>query len=83
MTYRDARRRFAARERAALLIAAAGRCTDCGEVLTTDFHADHRHPWARGGHTDMTNGQALCPGCNHSKGNRVTVSTATSSERVD
>jgi 5-methylcytosine-specific restriction endonuclease McrA len=67
---RDPRRRFSARERAALLIAAAGRCAECSEVLDAGFHADHAEPWALGGMTDVRNGQALCPTCNRAKATR-------------
>ena len=71
MTTRDPRRRFNARERAALFIAAAGNCPRCGDPLPPDFHADHRDPWARGGVTDVINGQALCPPCNRRKGDSL------------
>lgn len=70
---RDTRRRFSARERAALLIAAGGRCAECGDPLQPDFHADHRDAWAHGGLTDVTNGQALCPACNRRKSDRPVV----------
>jgi len=75
MPDRDARRRFGRRERAALLLAADGRCTGCGEPLASDFHADHRQPWACGGRTDVINGQALCPTCNRRKSNTPAVNT--------
>jgi len=45
-----------------------GRCAECGCRLSKGFHADHVHPFARGGRTILRNGQALCPGCNLSKG---------------
>lgn len=35
------------------------------------WHADHIHPFARGGETDITNGQALCPSCNIRKGDSM------------
>jgi HNH endonuclease len=76
MTARDPRRRFNARERAALLVAAAGHCPCCGDLLLPDFHADHRDPWERGGVTDVINGQALCPTCNRRKGDRSATTTA-------
>jgi hypothetical protein len=76
MPDRDTRRRFGRRERAALLLAAAGCCAECGEPLDADFHADHREPWARGGRTDVINGQALCPPCNRRKSDKPAVSTA-------
>lgn len=66
------RRRFNASERAALYLAADGRCTACGRELEPGWHADHVHPHSRGGDTDVINGQALCPPCNLKKGNTVT-----------
>jgi HNH endonuclease len=75
MPARDARRRFGRRERAALLLAAAGCCAECGELLDQHFHADHRDPWVRGGRTDVTNGQALCPTCNRRKSDKPALST--------
>ncbi|HEV2945687.1 MAG TPA: HNH endonuclease signature motif containing protein [Solirubrobacteraceae bacterium] len=76
MTARDSRRRFTARERAALFVAAAGHCPRCGGSLSPDFHADHCDPWVRGGVTDVINGQALCPTCSRRKGDRLTTTTA-------
>lgn len=68
----DPRRRFTATERAALYLAAEGRCMECGDELGPGWHADHIDPHSRGGLTDVINGQALCPPCNLRKGNRVT-----------
>jgi superfamily II DNA or RNA helicase len=62
------RRRFNDRERAALYLAADGRCSECGAELVPGWHADHVEPWSRGGPTDVVNGQALCPPCNLAKG---------------
>jgi superfamily II DNA or RNA helicase len=45
----------------------------CGEPLDRGFHADHRRPFSRGGVTTLSNGQALCPPCNLSKGNKMFV----------
>lgn len=67
------RRRFNESERAALYLAADGRCEMCGTELEPGWHADHIHPHSRGGKTDVINGQALCPTCNLKKGNRVTT----------
>lgn len=64
----DPRRRFNASEKAALYLAADGRCTDCGSPLPPGWHADHHTPHSRGGATDVINGQALCPSCNLRKG---------------
>ncbi len=62
------RRRFGDRERAALYVAADGRCTECGNELAPGWHADHVDPYSAGGPTDVINGQALCPPCNLKKG---------------
>lgn len=67
----DSRRRFAGRERTALYLAANGRCSRCGAELEPGWHADHIDPHARGGITDVINGQALCPPCNLKKGARM------------
>lgn len=65
------RRRFNSRERIALFLAAAGRCARCGAALEPGWHSDHMVPYSRGGATDVTNGQALCPTCNLKKGSKV------------
>ncbi|HVM20271.1 MAG TPA: DEAD/DEAH box helicase family protein [Egibacteraceae bacterium] len=67
----DPRRRFSAAERAALYLAAGGRCVECDVELDRGWHSDHVDPHSRGGITDVINGQALCPPCNLKKGNRV------------
>lgn len=66
----DPRRRFGSRERSVLYLAANGRCTDCGDPLPSGWHADHKTAHSCGGETDVTNGQALCPRCNLTKGTR-------------
>jgi superfamily II DNA or RNA helicase len=65
---RAERRRFSTTERAALYLAADGRCAECRRELDPGWHADHVHPHSRGGPTDVINGQALCPDCNLAKG---------------
>jgi superfamily II DNA or RNA helicase len=67
------RRRFNARERTALYLAADGRCARCGRKLEPGWHADHVTPHAAGGPTDVINGQALCPPCNLRKGSYVST----------
>ena len=62
------RRRFSTSERIALYLAADGRCAECGVELEPGWHSDHITPYVRGGHTDVINGQALCPLCNGRKG---------------
>ena len=59
---------FRRSERAVLYIAAGGKCSQCREPLTDGWHADHIRPFSKGGMTDLSNGQALCPPCNLSKG---------------
>lgn len=65
------RRRFNDGERVALYLAADGRCARCGDELEPSWHADHVDPFSKGGATEITNGQALCPACNLKKGNKV------------
>lgn len=67
------RRFFSDSERAALYLAADGRCTECGAELQHGWHADHMTPYVAGGPTDVINGQALCPLCNLKKGSYVTT----------
>lgn len=65
------RRFFSDTQRAALFLAADGRCTNCGSDLQPGWHADHEKPHSVGGPTDVINGQALCPTCNLQKGSTV------------
>lgn len=65
------RRRFNNSERAALFLAADGKCCECGDELGPGWHADHVTPYSANGPTDLINGQALCPSCNLKKGNRM------------
>jgi superfamily II DNA or RNA helicase len=62
------RRFFSRAERRVLFDLADGKCSICGEPLGEDFHADHIVPYARGGVTDVANGQAVCVRCNSAKG---------------
>ena len=64
-------RRFAGKQRTALFLAADGKCSKCGEPLEQGWHADHVHPYSKGGETDVINGQALCAKCNLEKGDRM------------
>jgi 5-methylcytosine-specific restriction endonuclease McrA len=63
-------RRFPARTRVALFLAAQAHCAACGDALRPGWHADHVDPVAAGGVTQAANGQALCPPCNLKKGAR-------------
>lgn len=43
-----------------------------GEKCSWDnWHADHKHPWSKGGKTTVKNGQVACPVCNLSKQDQV------------
>jgi len=66
-------RAFKKSDRALLYIAADGKCEMCGAPLRPGWHADHVHPYSRGGKTSLTNAQALCPACNLKKGDRTDV----------
>ncbi|MDF5758375.1 HNH endonuclease [Spongiactinospora sp. TRM90649] len=67
----DPQRFFSASQRQMLFTAAEGRCQWCSAELLERWHADHRIPWADGGHTTIENGQALCDACNHRKGRQM------------
>lgn len=54
----------------ALIIAQCGRCNICLAELVK-IHIDHIIPIARGGHTNPSNLQLLCPTCNLSKGIKI------------
>ena len=67
------RRTFSRSEKAALYRVAGGQCELCGDTLTDGWHADHKHPFSRGGATDIANAQALCPTCNLKKGSKTSM----------
>ena len=75
------RRRFNGQERAALYLASGGNCAACGMPLLPGWHADHKHAYARGGVTDVVNGQALCPTCNMKKGSKGEIMADTTAAR--
>ena len=63
------RRLFDQYQRNLLYVLARGKCSICGCLLNpADWHADHVIPFSKGGVTHLSNGQALCPPCNLSKG---------------
>ena len=66
---KDPQRFFTPRQRATIFECSGGVCGGCGTRLSQkSFHADHIIAHSRGGLTTMDNGQALCTGCNRSKG---------------
>ena len=54
--------------RESLYYDADGKCQQCGEELTDNWHADHVVPWSANPRTNVFEMQALCPGCNQRKG---------------
>jgi hypothetical protein len=64
-------RRLSQQERILLFWRAGGICESCGTELDASFHADHVHPWSKGGETKLWNMAALCAPCNLRKGNTM------------
>jgi superfamily II DNA or RNA helicase len=65
------RRWFNKRQKMILALISSGKCQVCGNKLQENFHADHVLPFSKGGKTNTANGQALCPTCNLTKGNKT------------
>lgn len=65
------RRFFSKSEKNELYAMADGHCQECGIELERGWHADHVLPYSEGGPTWVGNGAALCPTCNHKKGNKI------------
>ena len=63
-------RLFPKRQKKILQLISGNLCVICKKVLTKDFHADHIKPFSKNGSTILKNGQAVCPNCNLSKGNK-------------
>lgn len=61
------------RKRAALWLAAEGKCQICGQDLEEKWHADHIVPYSVTGRTNVHEMQALCPECNLRKGDKLAV----------
>jgi superfamily II DNA or RNA helicase len=59
------------RLRAALFLAANGRCRRCGKELGADWQADHVIPWSVTHRTNIHEMAALCARCNREKGARM------------
>lgn len=67
---KDLDRHFTKTQREEIFRNYKGKCAICGTKLSkTNFHADHIQPHSKGGRTEVTNGRALCSGCNTSLGN--------------
>jgi hypothetical protein len=71
----DPQRMYTTEERIAVFARAGGRCEYTGFLLTRcrrpAEHADHVHPWSRGGATSLKNCCAACQHCNLSKGAKI------------
>jgi superfamily II DNA or RNA helicase len=65
------RRHFNTTEHVAMYVYSQGKCNECGAALMPGWHADHVYAWSRGGYTDLSNAQALCPTCSVRKGDEV------------
>jgi|GEM_PF-3570905 len=61
-------RNFSSKQRRYLFILSGGVCSICGQAVDQKLHADHVHPFSKGGATTLSNGQALCASCNLAKG---------------
>ncbi len=64
----ETRRLFSSRQKIALWLIANELCQICNKPLPRNWEADHRIPHSKGGHTHVSNGQAVCRQCNRSKG---------------
>jgi YgiT-type zinc finger domain-containing protein len=64
------KRLFNKRQKNVLRLLSGNLCKICGEKLTSDFQGDHVVSYSNGGATIIKNGQALCPKCNLTKGNK-------------
>lgn len=65
-------RLFSEAQRIDIFFANGKRCQICNCTLTwRNWHADHIIPYSKGGKTEVSNGQALCPECNRKKSNRL------------
>jgi len=67
----DPQRAFSSGQKKEIYLRANGHCVGCGQSLDSDWHADHIVPHARGGRTEIVNGQALCQPCNNRKSAKV------------
>ena len=72
---RDPQRAFSEAQRQAIFARAGHRCEHTSLVgrrcTVRPTHADHVHPWSKGGATTLANAQALCSRHNLQKGSRV------------
>jgi hypothetical protein len=73
--HRDPIRAFSQAQRQLIFTWAGRRCERHGLFgrcrATDNMHADHIHPWSKGGQTALANGAALCSRHNKTKGARV------------
>lgn len=71
----DPQRLYTSEQRAESFARASGQCEYSGFLLSRCHrpaeHADHLHPWSRGGATSLENCVAACQRCNLSKGAKI------------
>ncbi|MCB4435549.1 HNH endonuclease [Alteromonas sp. McT4-15] len=65
------KRNFDSYQRSVIFDRSGGKCAICDCHLGSDWHADHRVPFSKGGRTVIRNGQALCKRCNLFKSNHL------------
>jgi superfamily II DNA or RNA helicase len=63
----DNRRLFTSVQRRELFVSACGKCQECGVDLPDDWEAHHKEMHARGGLTELDNGEALCSECHRKR----------------
>lgn len=67
------RRFFNDKEKKIIFLLSDGVCAICKSPLQKKWHADHIIPFSKGGKTEISNGQALCPICNIQKSNKMSL----------
>ena len=74
MPRRDNRRHFSKSQQKEILYQQNSCCAECGNTLDLRAtHFDHIVPWARGGETIVSNGQALCSNCHSIKDHKESL----------
>lgn len=68
----DLKRLFDDNQKTDMFARDKGVCNSCSKKVTEhSWHADHKHPWIKGGKTVLENGQVLCIKCNLQKKDKL------------